>query len=175
MLGCLCGVIIGERIDMPGYRTHLVGGLVAFGLTGILLAPVLKSLSSSYIALYVMMSLVGSLFPDIDIASKMQRMFFIGVTGLGVLTLLTNKPIHFFVIGFLVLMVTLLRHRTLTHNFFFLASMPFAVAYSLFYLYKIPTDLMINSAIFFAMGAFSHVLLDRSQTKLKRFFKKRHF
>ncbi len=159
---------------MPGYKTHLLGGLAAFFATSLVLAKALSMSSPTLFLGYFLCALIGSIFPDIDIASKMQRLFFIAATGALSFALLTNRTSCFLIISGSVLLVTLLRHRTLTHQVYFLICMPFFFALGSVYLYKLPFNPVINSTIFFVMGCLSHVFLDRSQTRLKKILKGRY-
>ncbi len=158
---------------MPGYKTHLVGGAAVFVATSLVISTTLSMPTSTQFIGYLSCSLLGSIFPDIDVASKMQRLFFIVATVALSCALLTNRTACFLIIGGSVLLVTFLRHRTLTHQVFFLISMPAFFALGAVYLYKLPFNLVVNSTIFFVMGCLSHVLLDRTKTNLKRLFMKR--
>src|SRR5438445_6777467 len=62
---------------MPGYKGHLVGGTVAFGLLFFALVGVVVRQPSMLIAgEWLLFALAGSLFPDIDIKSKGQKYFY---------------------------------------------------------------------------------------------------
>lgn len=158
---------------MPGYKTHLVGGVASFAAMSLLLSATMARVSSTTFLFYLSCSLLGSIFPDIDVASKMQRLFFIVATGALSCALLTNRTSCFLIIGGSVLLVTLLRHRTITHQVGFLVGMPLFFALGAVYLYQLPFNFVVNSTIFFITGCLSHVLLDRTKTNLKRLFIKR--
>ena len=59
---------------MPGYKGHLVGGAVAYGVTVYLL----RSLNPTAITLveWFVCTLAGALFPDVDTKSKGQKYFY---------------------------------------------------------------------------------------------------
>ncbi len=158
---------------MPGYKTHLCGGLVVF-LSAVALLLSITDLPGFFeLSIYLSCALLGSIFPDIDVASKMQRLFFVGSTGVLSCALLTNRTHLFLVIGGCVLLVTLLRHRTLTHQIGFLVSMPIFFSLGAVYLYNLPFNFVAYACLFFVAGCVSHVVLDRTKTKLTRLFLKR--
>jgi hypothetical protein len=57
---------------MPGYRGHLVGGTVAFALVCVITNPPFSAIGRSELLL---LTCLGSLFPDIDTKSRGQRYF----------------------------------------------------------------------------------------------------
>jgi len=62
---------------MPGYKGHLVGGTVAYGLLFFgLVGVVVKQPSMLTAGEWLLFALAGSLFPDIDIKSKGQKYFY---------------------------------------------------------------------------------------------------
>ena len=56
---------------MPGYRAHLAGGLTVYGITIYLLRSYCGSVFIA--AEWMLFTLAGSLFPDIDTKSKGQK------------------------------------------------------------------------------------------------------
>lgn len=159
---------------MPGYRTHLLAGCGSFLLLASVLEVELQTDTPLLPLWYGGLSLLGSIFPDIDVASKMQRLFFKCSLLAAPLLLLTNRHSWFLGLSFLVLFVVLLRHRTLTHQVGFAVGMPLLLAAFLVYSYQIPSYFSLNSAFFFIGGCLSHIMLDRSLTAIKNFFSKRH-
>lgn len=158
---------------MPGYKTHLVGGGVSFIAVSLLFGSSMLCTTPAEFIMYLSSSLIGSIFPDIDVASKMQRLFFIAATAALSCALLTNRTSCFLIIGGSVLLVTMLRHRTLTHQVSFLIGLPLFCAFGSVYLYQLSFNFVVKSTIFFITGCLSHILLDRTKTNLKRLFVKR--
>lgn len=154
---------------MPGYKTHLIGGLGAFFVTTMIINSIVI-LTPKEQLFYLVCSLIGSIFPDIDIRSKMQRLFFIVVTGALTCTLWMNKTSLFLILSACVLLVNIIRHRTITHQLSFLTIMPLFFALGGIYVYRLPFNLMMRSCFFFITGCLSHIILDQTQTKFKRFF-----
>lgn len=110
---------------MPGYRGHLVGGGVAFVCT-LLPASLLVSISPILAAEWLICSLAGSLFPDIDIKSKGQKYFYY-VIMIWIL-LLFSYGYYTQVAWSSVLSITpmLSKHRGIFHRYWFVTGVPLA-------------------------------------------------
>lgn len=159
---------------MPNYKTHLVGGLASFALVLHVSATCLPvfNLSIEYLPFSLFASLVGSIFPDIDVPSKMQKWFFIASIA-GILGALLTKHHHLFVLlGISILFVAFLSHRTITHKPAFL--MFFALIPTLYASYMLPSHTNTAFALYFyfTVGCLSHVIFDRILTRFKRFIGK---
>lgn len=155
---------------MPGYKTHLVGGGVLFA-TIAYLSPLSKYptvWTPAFAAVCFCLCLLGSLFPDIDIKSKGQMVFYkllamaIGFAifskeweTLSVLSLLSTIPL-------------MLRHRGATHHPWFLILLAFTLAFLLNRHAGIDTKYTTIMAFFFGVGAFSHIILDRGVAAVTR-------
>jgi len=146
---------------MPSYKVHLLGG----ALTYIVLAKLMihYSLVNSFDLndhiLALGLALLGSIFPDIDTLSKMQKIFWGAMFLLVPLTLFYNNV---FFIGLSVCCISLLflTHRTLTHNLWFLILFPLGMAGIITYYHPHITVKIFSLCIFFIIGALSHRLLD---------------
>ncbi|MFH1832482.1 MAG: metal-dependent hydrolase [bacterium] len=158
---------------MPTYKTHLVGGVASFFVMLKITQYIWDKPTPAQIPICLAICLLGSVFPDIDaLKSKIQRIFYILVAALLLGALFFENWTLFFLISALALLVTQLKHRTLTHNISFLVSMPgFILLYisfgnqALFY-----PALIIY--LYFIAGAISHVLLDTFVTKINKSFGK---
>ena len=154
---------------MPNYKTHLVGGLISFALVMrlALYLPVFN-VNASFLPLAFALSMIGSIFPDIDVPSKMQKWFFIASVG-GILIALLTKHYHLFaLLGISILFVAFLTHRTITHKPAFL--LMFSLIPTLYVCYSMPgyTHTAFALYLYFTTGCLSHVLFDRTLTNLKR-------
>ncbi|HEX2977832.1 MAG TPA: metal-dependent hydrolase [Candidatus Babeliales bacterium] len=153
---------------MPGYKTHLVGGVVSFGLV-VFIAGFLSA-SFSTLFEWLCCACLGALFPDIDIKSKGQQLFF-RVTAVVFVVLLWQRRITDVAIMSTIALIPLtVKHRGITHSMWFigaLCAMIFTIVActAASYLTMVFFDLL-----FFFAGAFSHVLLDFGPRKL--FFRK---
>lgn len=143
---------------MPGYKGHLVGGFCAF----VIMAYLCKTSQTTVPVLFgwMLCTLAGSLFPDVDISSKGQKLLFrlLFVVFIGLLWLQqTHTALCVSLCSFVPLLV---RHRGLFHRLWFialLASIPllWARAQSQ-HVYA----MLWYPIIFFVVGAYSHVYLD---------------
>lgn len=144
---------------MPGYKTHLLGGALIFAPLYYVTTKfcVQQSLPSPLLLLSI--TLLGSLFPDLDITSKIQRLFYFCVFGAFLYFLFMHEWIQLLITSGLAIIIGVLRHRTILHHPLFLALLPLPVIY---YMSNKGTSLisLIQPALFFIAGAWSHLLLD---------------
>lgn len=153
---------------MPGYRVHLIGASVMY--LGIIYLMQSAHLSASTLFQGFIFCLIGSLFPDIDIKSKGQKLFYILLLIILIMLAMQQKYCMFAIMSFLGIIPILVKHRGIFHHIWFL--MAIACAFSLFVKsfcgwYE---GIMLNNVWFFFTGALSHILLDRITTKLKQSF-----
>lgn len=147
---------------MPSYKGHIVGGIAAFFIVHHTLIKVLhyQPLNPKEIFLAVSFCVLGALFPDIDIKSVGQKIFY------GLLTIVTFTSIIakqwtiiplFSLLGIFPIFT---KHRGITHTIWFALSAPLLIP--LVILYCSPqydkTAWLLYS--YFASGALSHILLD---------------
>ena len=155
---------------MPGYKTHLLAGAVlAAALIYLLasftsLAPIMPSTSLEWLCC----TLFGSLFPDIDIKSKIQ----IKLTSLLILVLtvliIFKKYKLALILTLISLFPVLAKHRTIFHSPVFICFLASLVAISTAIYQPVLLTRVILDLLFFIIGAFSHIYLDMG---LKRFIK----
>lgn len=148
---------------MPKYKTHLVGGLVTFFLVkkSLDLSQIWKiNLSTEQTIILLFFSLFGSLFPDIDTKSKIQKIFYSFIF-LGLFILLINKS--WILLGFsslIALLPLLVNHRGIFHKFWFIASLAIILGFLSEIFFHKDDAIIILSVLFFTSGAFSHIALD---------------
>ena len=157
---------------MPSSKIHVLGGLAVFCLLTKILHNTFLFMHVSwyhYILLFGV-TLLGSIFPDIDIASNMQKIFFSSMFLLLPILLLMKYIFIFFIFVAISLLFLLIKHRTLTHRTWFL----FSFSGSLFIVscFKSSNNISIAFVIFlyFFIGSISHLVLDYG---FKRFFLKK--
>lgn len=155
---------------MPGYQGHLVGGLVAGNIMLAVLTCAGVLHPTPYGAIeWLAVCLLGSLFPDIDIKSKGQKVFYWillflyaylymrrHLTMLGILSIVGITPM-------------LVKHRGVFHKWWFIIALPFGLAFiaaSYFPCYK---GMIFFDTLFFVAGALSHLILDFGLKKTFRF------
>lgn len=155
---------------MPNYKTHLVGGLISFALVIHLAANYLPAfnLPTNYCPAAFALSLIGAIFPDIDVPSKMQKWFFVASFGGILIALLSNHYHLFTLLATSILFVAFLTHRTITHKPTFL--LIFSLIPPLYICHSTPeyTYQAFALYLYFTTGCLSHILFDRTLTKFKR-------
>lgn len=157
---------------MPGYKVHLAAGVAVSCCAYATTINLFHLPTVPQLPICIALGLIGSLFPDIDVQSKIQKIYYRTAT-LGVfVTLLLQAWTPFFILAAASCLITTLTHRTTTHHYWFLIATPLFIV---FYLAHQSNHLFypgMTYAIFFIYGALSHVFLDRSITKVKMFWKK---
>lgn len=153
---------------MPGYRTHMGGGVLAYIGLIILVSTYFVYRPSFFLALeWFFCCVAGSLFPDIDIKSKGQLIFY-RVMAICLVYFLWKGKMAAFVWASLLSMVPLLvRHRGLFHKIWFVGFVAFVSVLALSHWYPAYQKMLIIDACFFFAGAVSHILFDSWGTKLK--------
>lgn len=145
---------------MPGYRGHIVAGAVTFCAVALVVSKTYPPTPITALQ-WFLLTIVGALFPDVDIKSKGQGIFY-RVILLCLILLYVQKNWELFAATSFVAMVPLLvRHRGIFHNIWFVILVPFALAYCVAQSFPQHTLLLLLDATFFAAGAVSHIMLDR--------------
>lgn len=143
---------------MPGYKGHSVGGLIAFGALRFALDSLRPTPLTSIE--WGACTLLGALFPDIDIKSRGQNIFYLALAvGYGLALMagkLTWSP--FFVAAALFPM--LMRHRGLSHNVWFAVAISGCIGLGLSIVFPAHAQAAWLDALFFGAGVLSHLVLD---------------
>ncbi len=156
---------------MPNYKGHLIAGAVTFAATLYTLNHFGTPMpSTETMALFLLVTLVGSIFPDIDTKSKMQKYFYVSSAFIFPALLFTRTLNYVFLIAGLCIAIPCLRHRTITHNPFFILGLPGLMALYAVLFYPSTQQLVLFCYIFFVCGALSHIFLDRLFTRIKKIF-----
>ncbi len=156
---------------MPGYKGHLMGGAAAFGATfaGVSVAQLMPAGDPYTILSCFACAMAGSLFPDIDIKSKGQHLFYWLLLGL-MLYFFYNK--EFLTLSYIAIAATLpmlVKHRGLFHNMWFLIAALGALSYVLMGYLPNHDQMIVLHMIFFVGGAISHLWLDLGFVRMLRF------
>jgi len=156
---------------MPNYKGHLVAGAITFVATFYTLNHFGSQMpSTEHMVFFLFVTLIGSIFPDIDTRSKMQKYFYISSAIVFPLLLFSKTLNYVFLIAGLCIAIPCLRHRTITHNPFFILGLPgLLVLYAVLF-YPSTQQLALFYYIFFVSGALSHIFLDRLFTRIKKIF-----
>jgi len=146
---------------MPGYQGHLVGGLVAGNLLLATLTCIGIVQPTPFGCVeWLLVCLLGALFPDIDIKSKGQKVFY-WMLLLVYVYLFIQK--HLQVLGILSIVgisPMLVKHRGLFHSGWFIAGMSFTLCIIACHYYPYYKSMILINTLFFVFGAFSHLVLD---------------
>jgi hypothetical protein len=143
---------------MPDYKRHLTAGTVIF--PGLLY--LFRNVNPQPVALaqWATCCLVGSLFPDIDTKSKIQKIFYSIMLVTFIALILHKKTPLLIFFSLLGLVPLLVNHRGLFHRPLFIVILSISIVAAIkIYSPEYTNEAAIN-AVFFAFGAFSHIYLD---------------
>lgn len=152
---------------MPSYKGHLSGGFFIYLLV---LYVILNhySITMATGLEWLLFTLAGSLFPDIDVKSKGQKLFYTIALFLSVLLLVFEHFQALIILGFLCLVPILVRHRGIFHRLWFVILVPTLIAIFLCSYMPHCNRIILFDTFFFIVGAVSHLWLDLG---LKRMFR----
>lgn len=147
---------------MPGYKSHLTAGGVA---AVVVLAHTHWALPTGSLVTpenlwYIGACLFGSLFPDIDIKSKGQRLWYYALAPCIALATWFGSISLLGALGVLSVIPPLLPHRGITHESWFVVCAPLAVPFVLWLYHPAHLILGFNLYGYFVLGAFTHLILD---------------
>jgi len=145
---------------MPGYRGHIVGGAATFCVAALVISKMYPPTLITALQ-WFLLTIVGSLFPDVDIKSKGQGIFYRFILLCLVLLYFQKKWDLFAATSFVAMIPLLVRHRGLFHNIWFVICVPFTAAYFIAQSFPHHSTMLMLDALFFASGAISHIILDR--------------
>lgn len=146
---------------MPGYRGHLLGGLGAFSVTlAALYATRSIQLAPIEVGQWLGFSLAGSLFPDVDIKSKGQKVFYWFVLFGFIYLILMKKLALLALLSLFAMLPMLVKHRGIFHRIWFVVGVPALAAWSCISYLPFCNHAVITNTLFFVAGAVSHLWLD---------------
>lgn len=152
---------------MANYKKHLVGGGIAYFIVLLFIFPRYHAPITTA-AEWLLFSLAGSLFPDIDIKSKGQRYFYWLILLILILLLYSERYIALSVISIAATIPMLSKHRGLFHKIWFLIGAPVGVWYIAALNYPSLSQALFFDMVFFIVGALSHLYLDVGFKKMLR-------
>lgn len=147
---------------MSGYRKHY---LVAAGCGATLTLVLHNSGHVTHLftlsnASFILASILGGLFPDIDIKSKGQQLLYAMLIPFLAAALLAQQILLSILLGALGVLSPLLPHRGITHELWFVIAAPL-IGPALIAMYCPEyTDFAAMCYVFFVVGAVSHLVLD---------------
>lgn len=150
---------------MPGFRGHLIGGTVTY----LIILQCIKSMQPSIPMLMsgFVFCAIGSLFPDIDIKSKGQKLFYTLSLCVLCLFLWYERTDLFIGLSFLAVIPVLVKHRGIFHELWFLIFISIMTGLVIGNFHDRYSVFAMNNALFFLAGAISHIFLDRVTTRFK--------
>lgn len=162
---------------MPGYKGHLVGGVVAYAVTLFVLKN--PHVTCGTALGWLGITCAGALFPDIDIKSKGQKYFYWFILLLLLWSIWRFREINsvarFNVVASIAIiscLPMLVRHRGITHEPLFIIGCAVAGWFFISSLYPQYSCNASIYALFFAVGGLSHIWLDKGLIKKKRYKRK---
>jgi membrane-bound metal-dependent hydrolase YbcI (DUF457 family) len=158
---------------MPNYKGHLVGGMVAYGLLffGVFAA---QKPSLSIAGEWLLFTLAGALFPDIDIKSKGQKYFYYLALLFFIVFAAQRRYEMLSCCSFLIISPMLARHRGIFHNPWFVTATPLIFWLLISAAFPHLSRQLFYDTLFFIFGALSHIWLDFGTSQmLRRLFMKK--
>lgn len=152
---------------MPNYKGHLTGGLITFLVIFVASTQVMflshPNFANNFVSnffLYLSFCLLGSLFPDIDTKSKIQRYFYIFIFLIIIYLIVSKEWITLSILTPVILLPLIVHHRGIFHKPWFLLF----ISISILILVQSHSDYNMKHAIiacfFFITGWMSHIILD---------------
>ncbi len=152
---------------MPNYKGHLVGGIIAYG---VLFFAVFAAQKPSLLIAgeWLLFTLAGALFPDIDIKSKGQKYFYYVVLLFFIIIAARQQFKTLACCSFIIISPMLVRHRGIFHNPLFVIIMPLLVWVFIGRALPHISQQLFCDTLFFIMGALSHIWLDLGTSQMVR-------
>lgn len=147
---------------MPKYKTHLFGGFSTFILLiffGVQLGS-LTQISWQQVLIGLFLCLVGSLFPDIDTNSVIQKILYLSLFPAILIALFSKSWTLFFLFSTLAIAPIFTRHRGITHRAWFLLILPLVFLVVFFDCHTKISKTFLIYYLCFTAGALSHLILD---------------
>lgn len=156
---------------MPGYKGHLMGGAASFGATLALVSVVQLMPYGDPLTIISCFAtaMAGSLFPDIDIKSKGQYLFYWLILGLFIYFFYNKQFITLSYVSMAATLPMLTKHRGIFHNMWFLIGALSGLCYFLTCCMPQYDKRIILHMIFFMGGIISHLWLDMGFSRMVRF------
>ncbi len=148
---------------MSQFKGHVLGGLVAYGAVVFLFSLTTVPLATHL--QWIIATFAGALFPDIDIKSKGQHLFLKILLLLLILCLFLHAYIPVVLVLIFSLLPLIIPHRGLFHDLSFIVLITAAIDLVLIFVLPYKGETIITTSLFFLLGVFSHLLLDKGVKK----------
>ncbi len=155
---------------MPNYRGHLIGGTLIYILIVIIIANAYTfiPLKTNTLIPWLGALLLGSLFPDIDIRSTGQKIFYSVLFIATTLTIFLKHWNMLIILLLLALFPLCTRHRGIAHHPLFVIAIPLLVPATIKYYNPAFFNDTLTITLFFIAGAMSHLILDFGLVKVTK-------
>jgi len=147
---------------MPGYRGHLIGGLLFLSLSMAAMVWLGYYRPDPPTALVLLViGLLGALFPDVDTDSKGQNLFFAALAALDLILMIQRQYQWAAILGFCAMLPVLGHHRGWTHTWWAMLLVPLPIMILPFVFYRTPVHVVLPYYGAAVLGYLSHLVLDR--------------
>lgn len=143
---------------MPNYRGHIVGGCVTFALLFFLVSSAYTSYTTA--AEWLLCTLAGSLFPDIDTKSRGQRYFYWIVLSMLLYLIVQSRLDLLALVSVCAVTPLLVRHRGIFHQARFILFLTIGLWVTIRIGAPHLARSLLSDLVFFTAGALSHIWLD---------------
>ncbi len=151
---------------MPGYRGHIIAGTV-FGLlllVGLAFSPLARGLEPVPMLVHgiviLWLAILFALFPDVDIKSRGQVLFYRIFFVLDLLLLIQKFYVEAALLGFLAMLPIISRHRGWTHTIPAMILVPAPILLGPMYLARAPVLDGLPFYLGAVAGYLSHLVAD---------------
>ena len=147
---------------MPSYKGHIIGGLAVYLLImmSVVVYKFLPIQSVPQLAKWLVCTLVGALFPDLDIKSIGQKWFYRFIALISLLLLAYEQQHVFTMVSLCGLIPLLVSHRGMLHRWWFIGMVAMFYVFTMTYFVPNYYHAAVLDASFFSAGAASHLWLD---------------
>lgn len=152
---------------MPSYKGHVAGGLFAY-LLCLYVVLTHRTITLATGLEWLLFTLAGALFPDVDIKSKGQKLFYWIALLLALILLIKGQIQAFIILGFISFVPILVPHRGIFHRLWFVILIPVSLAFFLCLYMPGCNKIIMFDTLFFTIGAISHLWLDLGLRKMLR-------
>ena len=146
---------------MASYKGHTAGGIAAVAVfLGCLHHFVSSPLDWVNILVFLVIGVLGALFPDVDTNSRGQDIFYSLFFILDFSLIALRKFEYAALLGLLVILPVLGKHRGWTHTWWAMLIVPFPIILLPVSFFKAAPEPLIPYYLCAVSGYFSHLLLD---------------
>jgi len=147
---------------MPSYKVHIPAGFITFILLYIIQQKLgVAPNTFQNVAAILLSSTVGSIFPDIDTTSIMQRLFFLSILVIAPVFIFQNNYLMLAITAAVCIIILIIPHRSITHKPKWVIPFAALVCGALALIKHIDSMLLWQCWLYFIAAFLSHWLLDR--------------